>query len=270
MADERLKVISASRRTDMVAWFPDLLCDRIAALTPEKIHTLVIWTKNPVNMLRHERLRRTLESLDQVFVHLTVTGMGGSEMEPGVPDAGQILPLLAQLVEMSGDPNRIRWRFDPIVIWDSEEGRKSNEDAFHILAPSFANAGILNVITSIYTVYPKVITRFRNLSRFTPVIPDPVERRELIEKMELAAARSGMTLSWCCENGKCPAKCIDGDLLSRLHPKRLDASTERAVDQRDSCGCTRSLDIGWYNQVCRGGCLYCYANPVTSRRTSTD
>lgn len=56
--------------------------------------------------------------------------------------------------------------------------------------------------------------------------------------------------------------CIDGDLLEKLHPDRSKCSKRKAKGQRKLCGCTESLDIGWYGDRCRMGCLYCYANPV--------
>lgn len=262
------KVISASRRTDLVAWFPDILAEKIESITPEKVHTLVVWTKDHRNMLSHRRLRKVLESLDQVFVHLTVTGLGGTDLEPGVPVSDTILSSLAELVEFCGSPERIRWRFDPIIHWERPDGPMDNLRHFPSLAPRFRSAGIDRAITSICTIYPKVHTRFSNLSPYTPVEPDSDKRTEVRQAIETLADSEGISLSWCCEPGAEPARCIDGNLLNRLHPTGQEAPTEPATGQRPQCGCTRSLDIGWYAQLCRGGCLYCYANPVVRKKIS--
>lgn len=268
MAADSALVVSASRRTDPVAWFPDDLAERLESIEPGRVHTVVIWTKDPRNMLNHVRLRAALCAQDQIFLHLTVTGLGGSAMEPGVPSPETILPLLPDLVEFCGDPRRIRWRFDPIVVWNSPHGRRSNLSEFKRLAPSFVGCGITSAVTSICTLYPKVTARFRNLSRFTPVEISGADRAAIRKSIGKDAERNGIDLQWCCEPGVNPARCIDGKLLTRLHPENREAPVDLAVGQRQLCGCTRSWDVGWYGQVCRGGCLYCYANPVTRQRVA--
>ncbi len=40
-------VLSASRRTDLVGCYPEYLIEKLKAYPPEKVHTIVIWTKNP-------------------------------------------------------------------------------------------------------------------------------------------------------------------------------------------------------------------------------
>jgi len=268
MSSRSTLVISASRRTDLVAWFPEVLCDKLERIGPDRIHTLVVWTKDPSNMLRHKRLNEMLSSLDQIFLHLTVTGLGGSELEPGVPPPDAVTEHLPALVRLLGNPQRIRWRFDPILVWECGNEKFSNMDKFPDMAGAFLSNGVTRAITSICLLYPKVRKRFRYHGRFAPVELSTDLRTEIRARISSEASRLGMELSWCCEPGERPAGCIDGKTLSDLHPHSRPAPIDRARGQRDGCSCTRSWDIGWYNEVCRGGCLYCYANPVLTRNRS--
>jgi hypothetical protein len=266
MPASSLHVISASRRTDLVAWFPDPLCDRLDVIGHERIHSLVIWTKDPCNMLEHARLRNTLRSLDQVFLLLSVTGMGGTEMEPGIPSAEAVLASLPDVVNLVGGPGRVQWRFDPILVWRRDGKRCSNLRMFERLAPRFSVSGITTAITSICSLYPKVLKRFRDHGRCEPVELSVSERAALRARMKEIAKKENFDLPWCCDPDEPAARCINGELLTRLHPRGIPAPTDPAAGQRERCGCTRSWDIGWYNQICRGGCLYCYASPAVSRR----
>src|SRR5574340_775148 len=110
-----MKILSASRRTELVAHFPDLLAQRLEEAGPDRVHSVVVWTKDPSNLLTHARLRAALARVGQVFVQWTVTGLGGTFLEPHVPAPSAQLALLDDIVSYVGDPRRIHWRYDPLL-----------------------------------------------------------------------------------------------------------------------------------------------------------
>ena len=265
MSPNSTVVISASRRTDLVAFHPDALLAKLETINPERIHTLVIWTKNPLNMFRHGNLNRKLRSLDQVFVHLTVTGLGGSRIEPGVPCPDEVISTFDELIELTGSPDRIRWRFDPIFNWRDTDGLQSNIDFFSELATRFSERNITKAITSFCALYPKVIDRFSRIDGLYPAEIDRGERIELRQRLERESGEFGVKLDWCCEPDIISDGCINGSILQALHPYKRPAPIDKPKGQRPHCRCTRSWDIGWYSQSCGGRCAYCYGNPDKSR-----
>ena len=70
--DEPL-VISASRRTDLVGCYPEVMVERLQEFSPESVYSLVIWTKNPRNMIVEGPLKKVLKEYRQIYVHLTIT-----------------------------------------------------------------------------------------------------------------------------------------------------------------------------------------------------
>ena len=261
------KVISASRRTELVAHYPDYLARRLRHLGPRNLHSVVVWTKDPANLLRHADLRDALSGVGQVFVHWTVTGLGGTFLEPNVPPPGQQLALLEDIIAYLGDPRRVHWRYDPLISarlvgrarLRPPSASNINLDLFRSLAEPFARAGVPAVHTSFVTAYRKVA---RRLSAAGVTIDEfgSQERRAFLDEMAAAASRLGLELITCCEPGYPARRCIDGELLAALHPSRELCATQRAKGQRHLCGCTVSLDVGHY-LPCPNGCLYCYARP---------
>ncbi|UCD58951.1 MAG: DUF1848 family protein [Candidatus Hydrogenedentota bacterium] len=255
------QVISASRRIDMVACFPDelvrLLDERCA---PERTHTVVLWTKDPTNLLRHEALRRCCMHYP-LYVHFTISGMGGTMLEPNVPPTRRMLALLGPLVEYAGSAARVRIRFDPIVHLRLPDGRTfCNLDSFEPIAAEAGRHGVRHFSVSWMAAYKKVVSRLRRHGVAEIPVPPEQWRKEL-DWLAGKALEYSVTLHGCCVPGMPVSRCIDGDLLSELHPEKLPCSTTKAKGQRDACGCTESLDIGWYNP-CPHGCIYCYANPA--------
>lgn len=273
----------------MVRWYPEDLVRLLEGrYAPEAVHSLVIVTKFPEAVLA-EPLRSVLARYDQVAAQVTITGLGGTAIEPRVPPPEAALASLPALIDFLGRPERVAVRIDPIVHWrpasapgpgpgglppgrerDGDRnadggGRpdvKSNLALFGELARAAAGLGVSTVKTSLATPYPKVLRRFRQAG-LELVDPSGDWREEVLRHLEREAGRAGVKLDFCCEPARPHTACIDTELLARLHPAGLPARLDRASGQREHCGCSHSIDLAWYaSHPCPSGCLYCYANPA--------
>jgi hypothetical protein len=277
-------VISASRRTDLVALFPEWMAAVIQAkrahvigprgrvssvdLNPQSVHTVVLWSKNFGNLLRNEvRLRELFAAYDQLYLHFTVTGLGGTPVEPGAPAPEEGLAQLPALVALAGGPERVSLRFDPILFWRDGAAVKSNLPFFGRIAEAAALCGVRNIRTSFAQWYPKARKR-ASVRGFDFVDPPDDEKKDRAAVLAGEAGKWGLALFTCCQpfltdvEGIRPSACVDGRLLEGLHPGREPASRAKDASQRTECLCTESRDIGSYTQVCPHGCVYCYANPA--------
>ena len=62
---KELLVLSASRRTDLAGCYPETLIARLKEYPPDRVHTVVLWTKNPKNMVLREGLKEALSCYRQ-------------------------------------------------------------------------------------------------------------------------------------------------------------------------------------------------------------
>ncbi len=277
-------VISASRRTDLPRCYPEWLAAVIRAgevdvplpygrgarhvsLRPEDVHTVVLWSKDFGPLLDNRGgLRDALSRYEQCYALFTITGLGGTALEPAVPPWQDAVRRLDALVEFVGDPRRVAVRFDPIVHWAEAGAVRSNLPFAEAVFRAAAERGITRVISSFAQLYDKV------RRRGWPWHDPPAEEKVEIGRQLLALARAyDLSLRACCdpfllEAGAEPSHCIDAALLTELHPRGLPADPRPDKGQRAGCGCTLSVDIGSYKQRCPNGCLYCYANPGTPQR----
>jgi hypothetical protein len=275
-------VISASRRTELVGLRPKWLAEALRRFPKRynrEIHSVVLWTKDPTNIYEHKELREEL-SKHNLLVHFTLTGLGGTRIEPTVPDPEVLMRRLPALLEFLGDTRRLRWRFDPIVTLEKEDGTHwSSSVLFEPIAPEIAKLGIDNCYFSFCNIYKQKFEK-RKLGEagIKLVIPNLREQIEVVEKMKQVAKPLGISLYSCVQPqleknpGITPAKCIDADLLIELHPQHLATDTRPDATQqkfRPACYCTTSRDIGGYFP-CGHGCVYCYAEaavPITEKLT---
>ncbi|MDH7488296.1 MAG: DUF1848 family protein [Anaerolineae bacterium] len=273
-------VISASRRTDLPRCYPEWLAEviragevdvplpygrgsRYVSLRPEDVHTVVLWSKDFGPLLDNRGgVRDALSRYEQCYALFTITGLGGSALEPAVPPWQEAVGQLDALVGFMGDPRRVAVRFDPIVHWVDAGAVCNNLPFADAIFRAAAERGITRIISSFAQMYDKV--RRRDWPWHDP----PREEKVAIGRhlVELARAH-GLSLRACCdpfllEAGAEPSHCIDAALLTALHPRGLPADARPDKGQRAGCGCTLSVDIGSYRQRCPNGCLYCYANPV--------
>jgi hypothetical protein len=230
-------VVSATRRSDLVACCPERLMEELVKIGLENIHTLVIWTKNPAPLLANRALYELLNKLDQIYLNLTVTGLGGSFLESKVPPHEEIFQQMPDVVKLIGSPKRISLRYDPLIeVVDGQGNRFSNitPQTFMPILKETARLGIPIIRTSYVTTYRKVLTRFKRLGlRF---IEHPLEEViDFIQKvMMVEASRLGIEVRTCVvprltEDGGC----IDGNLLRELHPHKERCSIAKDQSQRN-------------------------------------
>lgn len=250
-------IYSVSRRTDMPAFYPDLIVDRVRR--SRKLEAIVFWTKDIRNFLRHRGLSETVSRVPSV-VQYTVTGLAGTEWEPAAP------PLREQRAELSELRKRlpagaILWRFDPVVALPGEDVMERFRRVKGEMEESLGDVG--GVTASFPDPYGHAVRRVEGKGISWP-------RASLSEKVriveEMVACFSGVgKVRLCCEpellrvSGTVMARCVDGGLFERLYGLSF-GGLEKDKGQRAACGCVQSTDIGSYALRCGHGCLYCYAS----------
>ncbi len=265
------QIISASRRTDIPAFYCDWLLNRLdegfcevlhpytkklfrVSLLPDDVGAIVFWSKNYAPLLPSlEKVGRTTRNL---FFHLTITG--NSDLELRVPD---FRDAVKDYIHLAGrySPDRVVWRFDPVCITD-KISFETHEERFAACA-ELLRGHASSCIISFAHPYRKMMNNLKKYTThtFLPLLQE--EQRTYSDRLARRAATYGIKLLACCNDyllsehiGK--ARCIDGTRLSHLFGTELDT---RPAASRKECGCTRSIDIGAYD-TCGHGCIYCYAN----------
>lgn len=277
-------IVSASRRTDLVAHFSGWLASalreervsfrgpsgrvREVDLTPDGVHSVVLWSKDFSNLIAdRDGLRAALLKYGQVYFHFTVTGLGGTFLERGVRRPEEALEQVRALIDIAGSPKRVSLRFDPLVFWREGGEVRTNLGFFARIAAAAAEAGISDLRLSFAQWYRKARLRAARLG-LDYIDPAEAEKTAMAREMAALAGSLGLVLYACSQRlitegtGVRPSSCIDGKLLQELHPRREPVSLRKDRSQRAECLCTESVDIGSYVQACPQGCLYCYANPA--------
>jgi DNA repair photolyase len=269
-------IVSASRRTDLPAFYADWFMKRIRAgfchvvnpfnpnqrsyvsLNPEDVEIIVFWTRNPHGLLPH------LEELDNRgyrYYFLYTLLDYPSLLEPKAPPLLSRLETFKRLADRIG-AERVVWRYDPIVL-STVTDVPYHLCRFDYLASELAGY-TLRVIVSLLDVYAKVRRRLKGLETkgFRLFADDIQALADLMPHLAQTARASGMEIQSCAEKhdlrcyGIEPGACIDPELIEQV----FDITVTRQKDpgQRSACRCVLSKDIGSY-ETCRGGCLYCYA-----------
>lgn len=267
-------IISASRRTDIPAYYSDWFFNRIKdgyvlvrnpmnmrqisriKLTPDVVDGIVFWTKNPIPMLaRLDELKEYMYCFQ-----FTVTPYG-RDAEPNIPDKNEaILPAFKKLSNLIG-ADRVIWRYDPIMI-SERYPIEYHVKAFAKIAAELHEYTHKVTVSFIDEGYRGVKNNAKELS-LSPFPPET--QAETGARLAEIAHGCGLAIDTCAEKidlqkyGIEHARCIDGRLFSKLLCCRLNVEKDKA--QRPQCGCAASIDIGMYN-TCPNACRYCYANYI--------
>lgn len=275
-------IISASRRTDIPAFFGEWFMGRIREgyfrrvnpfnanqsslyrLNPEEVDAIVLFSKNPRPFLRY--IDELSDHGYNFLFHFTLNDYP-YWIEPGVPEIGERIRTFSELNSKLGR-TRIIWRYDPIIL------SSATPPAFH-LEKIGRLAEQLNGLTERLTIsfmdfYPKINPRLNKLEQTHGIIfrdwlqDDAVEElTELCSGIQAIAIRNNLTVFSCAEPvellnlGIRRGSCIDGNLIQSLF--KPGKTFKKDPHQRPECLCAQSVDMGIYN-TCRLGCVYCYAN----------
>ena len=258
-------IISASRRTDIPAFYSDWLVNRLNAgyclvknpfnpaqikrvsLLPEDVDGIVLWTKNAAPLLP------SISALNShsYYFQYTITPYH-ADIEAGLANKKTtVIPAFLKFADILG-AKRMIWRYDPIII-TPRYSETYHIAAFKKLCELLAGSTKTCVI-SFAIAYKSVA---KNLAEAGHVSLSAEEKLRLAADLLHIANEHGITLCACCELpelyeiGVQPISCVDASLFGVNAP--------RDKHQRKGCNCAVSADIGTYNS-CMNGCVYCYAN----------
>lgn len=259
-------ILSASRRTDLPGFYPDVCAERIRGRVRRArtrvLYGVVFWSRHPRPFIEKGDLAELVrDELENPHLNLTLTGLGGTPLEPGGPALGEVVSSLEPLVRaFHGQPWRIRWRFDPILR------NRSTLALFEKIAEAVTDAGIRDCIFS----FPSYRSLKGNLSPHFEAAKIPAwttgARDDFAKRLCDSAEKMGITLLACCQPFLSEvdprirrASCIDPELLEKGHPEKTPLCLPKDPSQRTDCLCVVSEDIGRYDDWCGGGCAYCYS-----------
>lgn len=276
-------IISASRRTDIPAFYGDWFLNRLdagsfwvrnpyaretvteLAFDREDLDCIVFWTKDPAPML--DKLGR-LGDIPYYFQY--TLNWYGADLEPGLPDIKARIETFRKLSGTIGK-HRVIWRYDPIVFTEDCD-LNWHYNCFTALCELLAPY-TEKVVVSLVDLYPG--KNYAGLEKAGFVQPDYWTKLKLLENIaDYAINKGGIRIAACAEDmpelknyGIEPNACIDGDLVERLAGKRMYLQKDK---QRKACNCVKAFDVGAY-ATCMHRCRYCYANdkdPVVKANAS--
>ena len=262
-------IISASRRTDIPAFYSDWFFYRIKeryvlvpnpynskmisriSLDPAVVDCIVFWSKNPAPML--EKLDKLKEY--NYYFQFTLNPYG-PEIENHLPIISKRIDTFKRLSDRIGK-EKVIWRYDPVL---------TNET----YTPGFHKEKFAEIAYELKEHTEKCMRGFIDhyqhirtaVSRFNiqPLLKADIE--EMAASFKKTVDTCSIQLDTCTVKvdlthlGIPGGLCIDNQLVERIAGYPISARKDK--NQRDICRCAESIDIGIY-ESCLNGCIYCYA-----------
>jgi len=268
-------IISASRRTDIPAFYSEWFLKRIKEgyctvpnpfnakqvtkinLSASSVDAIVFWTRNAKPIL--EKLDFLSKRSYKFYFQYTINNFekGFEPNSPNIESAINTFKILSNII----GPGKVIWRYDPIIITETMD------ENFHI--NNFQNlANQLNsytkkVVVSIVDDYKKTLRRvFKVDSSYQSKLEEREKTDNLLQVISEIAHQNNLKIETCAEKkdysniGIKPGKCIDDKLI--LDELGVELNLKKDKNQRKECGCVISKDVGM-NNSCIMGCEYCYA-----------
>lgn len=249
-------IISASRRTDLPAFFPKETIEKIISLNNDeqktlfgsnKVEVVVFWTKNAGPIMPY------LNDLDDLKIpyYFQYTMNDYKELEPNIPPFWKRVDTFIKLSEMIGK-YRVIWRYDPFLT--------------STVPVEFTLPDVLQRFEFIGNCLHKHTEKlvFSFLDKYDKLPsglnpPTPEEELIIVDKVLELNKIWNIKVATCAEVGHKVErnKCIDPFILMKLGVEIADPR-KKDYSQRKECSCYPSMDIGIYH-TCKHNCAYCYA-----------
>ena len=229
-------IISASRRTDIPAFYAEWLMNRIRAgycavpnpfnkkqvsyisLKPEDVDVIVFWTRHARPLLPH------LAELDRrgyKYYFLYTLMNNPQQIDPKSPSLETSLDTFPEVSDRIGK-ERMIWRYDPIVI-STITSQEFHHKTYQHIAEELKGYTTRSVI-SVVDIYRKAVKRLRTLaSEGIEIIDCDAEAlRPLMKSISGVAKKNGMEIFSCAEKldlepcGIQPGKCIDDEYIKKI------------------------------------------------------
>lgn len=204
---------------------------------------------------------KLVENKNKIILHCTVTGMGGSRLEPLVPIKEAMLAKTKALIDKGFPVEQIVLRVDPII--PTEKGVQTAIDTMKCFLP----LGIRRIRISFLDMYNHVKERFYeslNKLPYETFHADEQLREQAIERI-LTEVTGDYELEFCGEPPTTKFKNIsntpclsqkDVDILGLTDKIKLEGNK----GARRTCGCPENKTelIKDKPRRCQNKCLYCF------------
>ncbi|MDR3337076.1 MAG: DUF1848 domain-containing protein [Treponema sp.] len=263
-------IISASRRTDIPAFYGEWFVNRIRegevwvrnpmnpksiskiSLDPAYVECIVFWTKNPANFIPY--LEKIEKAGHRYYFQFTLNPYD-DDIEPNI-DKNKAVETFITLSKLIGR-EKVIWRYDPIIV-NSKYTAAYHSSSFRTLCEKLA-AYTEKCVISFVDNYSFLSGVFKE-SGIKELDDSQIE--EIANSISVIAKEYGVPLAACSEKidlakyGIGANKCVDNELINRLF--NLNIKYKKDPGQRPACACAAGRDIGSYN-TCGHNCVYCYA-----------
>lgn len=273
-------ILSASRRTDIPAFHSEWMMNRLrdgrlmvrnpgfrsmvydVDVSPGNVDAVIFLTKNPSPMTG--MIDEILSMGHRPFFQVTITG-NGRGIEPNVPDLRKTTDAFRRISGKIG-PDRMIWRYDPVLL-SAGIGAEEHAERFSEIC-SLLEGHTGRCVFGFLEPHAKLSAKIASGALREA---SGEEMRAVAEALLPIAESAGMELTSCCTGtalegtGVKDVGCIDEDTMRRSGIP----FTRYSVPQREGCTCVKTFDVGTYG-TCFHDCIYCYANPASPGRRTSD
>lgn len=212
----------------------------------------VVITKNPTHPKVQEAL---LKNANKCILHATITGWGGSVLEPNVPMWPKAIDAVTNLVNNGFPREHVVIRVDPVMPWDTSP-------SFNVINAAYAR-GFRRFRLSVLDTYTHMTVRFHAAGLGTPHDLGFSYQNGISEANQMIATLKhiypDIVIEACAEPG------LNAEHRGCVSDKDLDilGLSHDVIDQtgyqRPACMCySGKTELLTNKKRCPHQCLYCY------------